>query len=53
MCDYFFNILYHVFTLEILNLAIQACVVKVVKFVVGFGDFIEEDNNIFGVGAST
>jgi len=37
---------------EILNLTVQACVVKVVGFVAGFGDFIEENNNIFGVGAS-
>jgi len=51
MCDYFFNILYHAFTLEILNFAIQTCAVKVVKFVVGFGDSIEEDD-IFGVGTS-
>jgi hypothetical protein len=37
---------------EVLNPIVQACVVKVVGFVAGFGDSIEEDNNIFGVGAS-
>jgi hypothetical protein len=33
---------------EVLHLIVQACVVEVV----GFGDFIEEDSNIFGVGTS-
>ncbi len=37
---------------EVLNLIVQACVIKVAGFVVGFGDFIEKDNNIFNVGAS-
>jgi hypothetical protein len=37
---------------EVLNPIVQACVVEVVGFVAGFGDSIEEDNNIFGVGAS-
>jgi hypothetical protein len=31
---------------EVLNPIVQACAIKVV----GFGDFNEEDNNIFGVG---
>jgi hypothetical protein len=52
MCEYFFDIFYHAFTLEVLNLAVQACVVEVVRFVVGFGDSIEKDNNIFDAGAS-
>jgi hypothetical protein len=37
---------------EVLNLTIQACAIKFVRFIVRFGDFIEKDNNIFGVGAS-
>jgi hypothetical protein len=37
---------------EVLNLIIQACAIKFVIFIVRFGDFIEKDNNIFGVGAS-
>jgi hypothetical protein len=37
---------------EILNLIVQACVIKIVGFVARFGDSIEENNNIFGVGAS-
>jgi hypothetical protein len=37
---------------EVLNPTIQACVVEVVGSIVGFDDFIEKDNNIFGVGAS-
>ncbi len=37
---------------EALNPNVQACVVEVVGYVVGFGDFIEKYNNIFGVGAS-
>jgi hypothetical protein len=36
---------------EVMNLIVQACVVEVVGFVARFGDFIEKDNNIFGVGA--
>jgi hypothetical protein len=51
MCDYFFGTFHHAFTLEVLNLVVQACAVKVVRFVVGFGDSIEKDNNIFDVGA--
>jgi hypothetical protein len=35
---------------EVLNPTVQACVVKVVGFVAGFSDSIEEDSNIFGVG---
>jgi hypothetical protein len=37
---------------EILNLTIQECAIKFVIFIVRFGDFIEKDNNIFGVNAS-
>jgi hypothetical protein len=37
---------------EVLNLTVQACAVKVIGSIAGFGDFIEENNNIFGVGAS-
>jgi len=37
---------------EVLNATVQACALKVIGFVVRFGDFIEKDNNIFGVGAS-
>jgi hypothetical protein len=33
---------------EVLNPIVQACAVEVV----GFGDFIEENSNIFGVGTS-
>jgi hypothetical protein len=33
---------------EVLNLIVQTCAVEVV----GFGDSIEENNNIFGVGTS-
>jgi hypothetical protein len=50
MYDYVFGIFYHVFTLEVLNLVVQACAVEVVRFVVGFGDSIDKDNNIFDVG---
>jgi len=32
---------------EVLNLTIQACAIEVVRFVAKFGDYIEEDNNIF------
>jgi hypothetical protein len=52
MCDCFFGIFYHAFTLEVLNLVVQACVIKVVRVVIGFGDSIEKDNNTFDVGAS-
>ncbi len=34
---------------EVLNPIVQACVVKVVGFVVGFGDSIKKDN-IFSMG---
>jgi hypothetical protein len=37
---------------EVLNLIVQAYPIEVVGSVAGFSDFIEEDNNIFGVGAS-
>jgi hypothetical protein len=37
---------------KVLNLIVQTCVVEVVGFVAGFGDFIEKYNNIFNVGAS-
>jgi hypothetical protein len=37
---------------EVLNPFVQACAIEVVGYVVGFGDFIKENNNIFGVGAS-
>jgi hypothetical protein len=37
---------------EVLNIIVQACVVEVVGFVAGFGDSIEEYNNIFNVGTS-
>jgi hypothetical protein len=37
---------------EVLNLIVQTCAIEVVRFVVGFGDSNEKDNNIFGVGAS-
>jgi hypothetical protein len=37
---------------EILNLIVQACIVIVVQSIVKFGDFIKEDNYIFGVNAS-
>jgi hypothetical protein len=36
---------------EVLNPIVQTCVVEVVGFVARFGDFIKEDNNIFGVDA--
>ncbi len=36
---------------EILNLNVQACAVELVGYVARFGDWIEKDNNIFGVGA--
>jgi hypothetical protein len=35
---------------EILNPIVQACLVGVTRLVARFSDFIEEDNNIFGVG---
>jgi hypothetical protein len=37
---------------EVLNLIVQTCAIEVVRFVASFGDSIEKDNNIFGVGAS-
>jgi hypothetical protein len=37
---------------EVLNPIVQACAIKVVGYVTRFGDFIEKDNNIFGVDAS-
>jgi hypothetical protein len=37
---------------EVLNPFVQACTIEVVGYVVGFGDFIKEKNNISGVGAS-
>jgi hypothetical protein len=39
-------------TFEVLNPFVHACAIEVVGYVVGSGDFIEENNNIFGVGAS-
>jgi hypothetical protein len=37
---------------EILNPIVQACIITVVGSIVKFGDFIKEDNNIFGMNAS-
>ncbi len=37
---------------EVLNFMVQVCVIEVVGSIAKFGDSIEEDNNIFGVGAS-
>jgi hypothetical protein len=37
---------------EVLNHTVQACAIQVVGCIAGFGDCIEEDNNIFSVGAS-
>jgi hypothetical protein len=37
---------------EVLNPTVQTCAIEVVGFVLGFGDSIEKDNNIFGVGTS-
>jgi hypothetical protein len=37
---------------DILNPTVQTCAIKIVGSIVRFGDFIEKDNNIFGVGAS-
>ncbi len=37
---------------EVLNFIVQTCVVEVVGFVIGFDNSIEEETNIFGVGAS-
>ncbi len=45
-------ILFLVIVFEVINSIVQACVVEVVGYVDGFGDSIEENNNIFGVGAS-
>jgi hypothetical protein len=36
---------------EVLNPTIQTCAIKVIGFIAKSGNFIEEDNNIFGVGA--
>ncbi len=36
---------------EVLNPTVQACVIEVIGSIVGFDDFIEKNNNIFGVGA--
>jgi hypothetical protein len=41
-----------VIAFEVINSIVQACVIEVVGYVDGFGDSIEENNNIFGVGAS-
>ncbi len=45
-------ILFLTIMFEVLNPFVQACAIEVVRHVVGFGDFIKENNNIFGVGAS-
>jgi hypothetical protein len=37
--------------IEVLNPIVQACAIQVVGFIAGFGDSIEENNNIFSVGA--
>jgi hypothetical protein len=37
---------------EVLNLAIQTCAIKVIGSITRSGNFIEKNNNIFGVGAS-
>jgi hypothetical protein len=37
---------------EVLNPTVQACAIEVVRYVVGFSDFIEKNSNIFGVGTS-
>jgi hypothetical protein len=37
---------------EVLNPIVQACAIKVVGSIARFSDYIEETNNIFGVGAS-
>jgi hypothetical protein len=39
-------------TFEVLNPFVHACAIEVVGYVVGSRDFIQENNNIFGVGAS-
>ncbi len=36
---------------EVWNPIVQACAIEVVGFVIGFGNFNEEDKNIFGVGS--
>ncbi len=41
-----------VIVFEVINSVVQACVIEVVGYVDGFGDSIEENNNIFSVGAS-
>jgi hypothetical protein len=35
----------------VLNPTVQTCAIKIIGFVVKFGDSIEENNNLFGVGA--
>jgi hypothetical protein len=37
---------------EVLNPIIQTCAIKVIGSIAKSSNFIEEDNNIFGVGAS-
>jgi hypothetical protein len=37
---------------EILNPIIQACIITIVRSIVKFGDFIKENNYIFGVDAT-
>jgi hypothetical protein len=37
---------------EVLNPTIQTCAIKVIGSITRSGNFIEEDNNIFGVSAS-
>jgi hypothetical protein len=37
---------------EVLNPTVQACAIEVIGSIIGSSDSIEEDNNIFGVGAS-
>ncbi len=37
---------------EVLNHIVQACAVEVVGSIIGFGDFIEKNRKIFGVGTS-
>jgi hypothetical protein len=37
---------------EMLNLIVQACIIRFVGSILKFGDFMKEDNNIFGVNAS-
>jgi hypothetical protein len=37
---------------EVLNPPIQTCAIKIIGSIIRYGKFIEENNNIFGVGAS-